>query len=70
MRTLDEAIKKAEAAGTGAYIEVVTEKYAASHRSFEVAMWKNRRIRSRTYQPSEVGKGTKEASAGSLPCQD
>jgi hypothetical protein len=32
MRTLDEAIKKAEAAGTGAYIdiEVVTEKYAAS----------------------------------------
>ena len=27
---LDEAIKKAEACGTGAYIEVVTDKYAAS----------------------------------------
>ncbi len=25
MRTLDEAIKKPEAAGTGAYIEVVTD---------------------------------------------
>jgi indolepyruvate decarboxylase len=25
---LDEAIKKAEAIGTGAYIEVVTEEYA------------------------------------------
>ena len=27
---LDEAIKTAEARGTGAYIEVVTDKYAAS----------------------------------------
>jgi indolepyruvate decarboxylase len=27
---LDEAIKTAEACGTGAYIEVVTDKYAAS----------------------------------------
>jgi indolepyruvate decarboxylase len=27
---LDEAIKTAEARGTGAYIEVVTDKYAAA----------------------------------------
>ena len=27
---LDEAIKKAETCGTGAYIEVVTDKYAVS----------------------------------------
>ncbi len=30
MRPLDEAIKKPEVAGTGAYIEAVTERYAAS----------------------------------------
>jgi hypothetical protein len=38
IRTLDEAIKKAEAAGTGAYIdiEVVTEKYAASQLAQEL----------------------------------
>jgi indolepyruvate decarboxylase len=36
MRTLDEAIKKAEAAGTGAYIEVVTGKYAASQLAQEL----------------------------------
>src|SRR5258708_32277041 len=30
MRPLDEGIKKPEAAGTRAYIEVVTERYAAS----------------------------------------
>lgn len=33
---LDEAIQKAESCGTGAYIEVVTEKYEASHLAQEI----------------------------------